>query len=107
MTGESRRVKKLRRAAFQRQGGLCHWCQQPMLVKTQANADEVWDHPRVCTADHVVWRSTGGQTTADNIVAACRECNNSRHAPEDQPTRKPNGAVTYTKEGFPIVPACG
>lgn len=50
-----------------------------MIVKTQANAAKVWNDPRVCTADHLIIRSDGGRTTEDNIVAACRECNNRRH----------------------------
>lgn len=78
---ESVRVKKARRIAYERQGGLCHWCKRPMIIKTQENAAEVWDHPLMCTADHVLWRAHGGKTTLDNIVAACRECNNSRQPP--------------------------
>ena len=78
---EQARVKKLRKEAFARQGGLCHWCGKPMIWKNGENSNEVWDHPDVCTADHVLWKSRGGLTTRDNIVAACRKCNNNRHAP--------------------------
>ena len=77
------RLKLLRRAAFKRQGGLCHWCGQAMLWKDNDNAAEVWDHPRCCTADHVLQRSHGGVTENANIVAACRECNNKRHGPQE------------------------
>lgn len=79
MGAESVKVKKYRRRAFERQAGLCYWCRQPMIWKTKQNAAKVWDHPRACTADHLVMRSHGGITVPENIVAACRECNNSRH----------------------------
>jgi 5-methylcytosine-specific restriction endonuclease McrA len=53
-----------------------------MIWKTKENAALVWDRIDVCTADHVVQQSIGGKTTRDNIVAACRQCNNRRHAPQ-------------------------
>ena len=34
---------------------------------------------RQCTAEHLVARCDGGKNTASNIVAACRECNSTRH----------------------------
>jgi hypothetical protein len=83
---ESKRVKVARRIAYQRQLGLCHWCHEPMIFKTQANASAVWNHPRVCTADHVLWRCRGGRTTEDNIVAACLECNTKRQPPPPEAT---------------------
>lgn len=50
-----------------------------MILKTSENAATIWDHPRACTADHLRLQSQGGLTTEENIVAACRECNNGRH----------------------------
>jgi hypothetical protein len=32
-----------------------------------------------CTAEHLVARQDGGRDAADNIVAACRFCNATRH----------------------------
>ncbi len=63
----------MREAAYARQGGLCYWCEQPMLLDVPAN------HSRACTADHLLFRAKGGRTRIDNIVAACRRCNNNRH----------------------------
>ena len=73
------RLKRYRKRAFERQGGLCYWCKKPMIWKTAENAALVWNDPLVCTGDHLVLRAHGGGTTVENIVAACRGCNNSRH----------------------------
>ena len=32
-----------------------------------------------CTAEHLIARKDGGRNTRENIVAACRTCNNRRH----------------------------
>ena len=80
-------MKRLRRRAFERQGGLCYWCKQEMILKTAENASEVWNHPRVCTGDHLVWKARGGKLTEDNIVAACGECNFKRHPPLPELTK--------------------
>lgn len=45
-------------------GGLCAYCRK-------AKAD---------TWDHIVPVTAGGQTTADNIVPACRSCNSSKRS---------------------------
>lgn len=78
---ERGRIKKLRRAAFKRQSGLCFWCHDPMIEKTSVNGAEVWNHRRMCTADHLLWKARGGLTTRSNIVAACADCNQRRHPP--------------------------
>jgi len=52
-----------------------------MIYKTQQNADEVHNDPRMCTADHIVWQARGGGHTPENVVAACFECNTRRHPP--------------------------
>jgi len=33
-----------------------------------------------CTAEHLHPKKEGGRNTRDNVVAACRYCNNKRHA---------------------------
>lgn len=76
-------IKELRDAAFERQKGLCHWCGAEMIPMTSETAPQFWNHPRVCTAERVLWRSRGGKNTPENIVAACRDCNNRRHPPPD------------------------
>lgn len=85
---EKQRRAILRRIAYREQKGLCFWCGRQMVWKTKENGAETWNHPRSCTADHVLWRSRGGQTTRDNIVAACLECNTRRHPPEPQSPTK-------------------
>lgn len=51
------------------------------------------------TIDHVIPCSKGGQTTWDNVVAACRECNQLKgsHMPEDAPVKllRPPKAPSY------------
>ena len=78
-------LKNLRRKKMLAQGGRCFYCGLPMW-------DEALDPclpvtcraaglPKIlrCTAEHLHPRSEGGANTADNIVAACLFCNNSRH----------------------------
>lgn len=71
----------LRLRAYNAQGGLCHWCKQPM--KRDCGPTD----PRLLTADHLVPLYAGGKTQPDNIVAACRHCNNTRHAEINMPKR--------------------
>lgn len=67
--GDRRRSMKLRDAAYQKQGGLCYYCKQPMVYGDP-------DSPFACTAEHLISYSNGGRATEDNIVAAHRRCNN-------------------------------
>jgi 5-methylcytosine-specific restriction endonuclease McrA len=64
----------LRVAACRQQRGLCYWYGAPMRTDVEPM------HSQFCTADHLVPRYAGGKTVAGNIVAACRVCNNGRHA---------------------------
>jgi len=59
-------LQSLRRRACREQGGRCFYCLRPM--------------GRNVTAEHLVARMDGGKDTASNIVAACRRCNEARHA---------------------------
>lgn len=79
MPAERMRMKRARAAAYERQQGLCYWCGEQMILKTKHNAGAVWQHPRVCTGDHLDFKMNGGRVSSDNIVAACRKCNNTRH----------------------------
>ncbi|TBE93130.1 HNH endonuclease [Rhizobium leguminosarum] len=65
-------IQKLRREAFVRQGGLCFYCNCPMVDGDTRSF-------RKCTAEHLVARSDGGSNNASNVVAACRYCNQTRH----------------------------
>lgn len=74
MTGcEARYLRKLRGAAYRAQGGLCWWCRLPMKTECQET------DPRRLSGDHLVRLADGGETKPGNIVAACRECNSTRH----------------------------
>jgi len=82
--------RRLAHRANRAQGGLCYWCQAPMiLVKTTPS-----DEPRMMTADHLVPVYAGGQTIAGNIVAACYQCNNTRNREETERVRP--GATLLT-----------
>lgn len=59
--GYTREHDKLRRLVLERDGFRCHWCGAPAQL-----------------ADHVVPLALGGETTLENLVAACRRCNARR-----------------------------
>lgn len=86
MSGKSRKLRSLRRSAFEQQGGCCYYCKRPMwlteperhaaahgLTRKQARALQ-------CTAEHLLPRKDGGTNDPVNIVAACLFCNHRRHA---------------------------
>lgn len=79
------RLPKIRFNKMQAQSGLCHYCRQPMWTGDPA---EFCAHygltPKrarwhICTAEHLHARCDGGTDRDDNIVAACRYCNWTRH----------------------------
>lgn len=70
---EHNELRRLRARAFRAQGGLCHWCKQPMVL----GAPDA--EPRQCSGDHLIPLHNGGKTVPGNIVAACRQCNSERH----------------------------
>lgn len=78
-------LAKPRRAAFARQNGRCHYCGFPMWLEDPAELSAPFglsdrESARLqCTAEHLVARQDGGGDGADNIVAACRFCNVTRH----------------------------
>ena len=78
-------LAKHRRAAFARQNGRCHYCGFPMWLEDPAELSIPFglttrESARFqCMAEHLVARQDGGGEGADNIVAACRFCNATRH----------------------------
>lgn len=70
----SRRMRELARVhkdrLFQEQDGLCFYCQQLMVLDVDTSGN-----PRLCTVDHVLPLSRGGDNSPENLVAACRACN--------------------------------
>jgi 5-methylcytosine-specific restriction endonuclease McrA len=55
-------VRALRAAAFKACGRRCAYCAEPLRLEG-------------ATLDHVVPRRLGGDTTAENLVVACYDCN--------------------------------
>jgi 5-methylcytosine-specific restriction endonuclease McrA len=74
---ERRLLAALRERAADAQKNLCCWCGKPMLRQRLAGTAKA-EQGRVCTAEHLVPISRGGRVTAENIRAACRDCNRVR-----------------------------
>ena len=79
--------RQLRRQAFTKQACKCFYCQLPMWMHGQEQEHFASEHGLPaglakhlqCTAEHVVAQCDRGRDTKDNIVAACRWCNQLRH----------------------------
>jgi len=95
-------LKKIRRTKMLEQSGLCYYCGLPMW-------DKALDHrvpatcrsdglPKIlrCTAEYLTARSEGGTNAAENIVAACWFCNNSRHRRKCPPS--PEAYRTHVRQ---------
>ena len=82
----SSKVIRLRNQAFVNQSGFCYYCDRPMwwcspdIFAQQYNLTLAQSSRFQCTAEHLVPRQSGGATTQNNIVAACKFCNSKRHA---------------------------
>lgn len=50
----------------------CHYCRLEVYTDVDPN------HPRRATVDHKHPRSKGGGHRPDNLVTACRRCNNEK-----------------------------
>jgi hypothetical protein len=78
-------LKNIRRTKMLAQKGRCYYCGLPMWDDAvndcpPAECRSV-RQPKIlrCTAEHLLPRSEGGADTAENIVAACLYCNQTRH----------------------------
>lgn len=82
----TQKIAKARLRAFDRQGGLCHYCGKPMILASAGSRVCGETAPRdfvkrmTCTAEHLIAKRDGGGNALANIVAACRFCNSGRHA---------------------------
>jgi 5-methylcytosine-specific restriction endonuclease McrA len=82
----ARRIVRLRADRMGDQAGHCYYCRQPMWQGDDPSAfcsrhgvtPKRAVHFR-CTAEHLMPLSEGGGTKRENIVAACRFCNVTRH----------------------------
>jgi 5-methylcytosine-specific restriction endonuclease McrA len=61
-------------AIHARDGGACVYCG----VRTVRRRPGLHRAADLATLDHVVPKSQGGPLTAENVVLACRACNNAR-----------------------------
>ncbi len=61
-------------AVFARDGGRCVHCG----VAVVRRGPGLHRAPNLATLDHVIPRSHGGPTRAENLVLACAACNNAR-----------------------------
>lgn len=78
-------LKKPRTRAFQSQNGYCYYCNFPMW-KDDINAYALKNAMSLrqarffeSTGEHLIPFSEGGTSKQENIVAACRLCNERRH----------------------------
>lgn len=82
------RWESARRSAYKAQGGICWYCSRPMWERTlETKAEAALRFPGlskrgraklICTAEHLKRKADGGKGMG-NIVAACAECNHTRH----------------------------
>ena len=81
-----KKVARIRRSAFEQQGGRCYYCGHPMWRSEPHTYAERYGLTRKqaslfqCTAEHLLARRDGGSNEFPNIVAACLFCNRLRHA---------------------------
>jgi len=82
MSGSSRLLRLKRARLFARQGGLCYWCKQQMVLLNFAGQGKVKHRPpNMCTLDHLEprWHPLRGKFPGHRrIVAACDKCNGER-----------------------------
>jgi 5-methylcytosine-specific restriction endonuclease McrA len=65
---EKRKARDLRKTQWWKQKcakGICYYCKSIML-------------PRDMTMDHIVPVIRGGKSTKNNVVPACKQCNNKK-----------------------------
>ena len=83
---------RARSAAFRRQAGRCFYCSVLMWANDCVSFAKAHGLPRrlatwlQCTAEHLKPRQEGGSDSQENIAAACRLCNQRRHARMTPPT---------------------
>lgn len=76
--GVSRGTIRRRRAAVIKRDGLsCHWC-GITCTNPKAGGAPVPATPDQATLDHIRTRAEGGQHDMENLVLACRRCNEKR-----------------------------
>ena len=91
-----RNIKEIRNRKMRTQKGLCYYCEQPMWTGCVDEFCVSLNIPRKkaslfqCTAEHLLANQNGGLVSENNIVAACRYCNATRHK-----ALQPLGPIEY------------
>lgn len=91
MPTQSKTLIKSRSTAFERQGGLCYYCNFPMWRGSIEHFARLYGitlgvaRQFQCTAEHLLARQDGGGDGQSNIVAACLVCNQRRHKRKQPP----------------------
>lgn len=67
--------KERRLRKFWRQGGRCHWCGGEMTLQLNPNGKPPRNY---ASFEHLQRRREGGAGKPNNVVLACRDCNNRR-----------------------------
>lgn len=62
--------KSLKRQLWLRENKRCFWCGRGVILKGQ--------EPRSATIDHLIPKAHGGSNSHNNLIMACKRCNNSR-----------------------------
>lgn len=60
-------MKAKRARLFERQNGICHYCDVEMVLEMGRGFS--------CTQDHVIPKKRGGYRVPNNSVGACKRCN--------------------------------
>lgn len=64
--------EQTRTVVYQQGAGSCFYCRKSIVFVNRSSGRGVWE------PDHLRPHSQGGANTAQNLVAACRDCNRSR-----------------------------
>ena len=81
MSKSRKSLVKPRSKAFSRQNGYCYYCGQPMWNGNPENYASKYNLTLTqtknfqCTGEHLKAHKDGGNISSDNIVAACKFCN--------------------------------
>ena len=72
-------IPSRRERLWVKEGRKCHWCAKPTRLNPFKQSGvfdpDAWD---MATTEHVIPRCDGGTDQDDNLVSACRLCNNRR-----------------------------
>lgn len=88
----TRKTRSAKNSAFVKQESHCFYCGVQMWLKDNKQYIAEFGLTKreamrfQCTAEHLVARCDGGSDAPDNVVAACKFCNQTRHRRKCPPT---------------------